>query len=123
MTAIALAFSLLVAAVGVLGLVSPSRIRIIQRYFERPAGLYVAAAVRLAMGAAVLLAAPASRAPAVLRIVGVVIIVAGVITAFLGRDRFRGLVAWWSARGSAFVRAWAAVALAFGLLLAYALLP
>jgi hypothetical protein len=123
MTAIALVFSVFVAALGAVGLVSPSRIRSVERYFQTPAGLYFAAAVRLVMGVAVFFAAPASRAPEILRILGVVIFVAGVITLLLGLERFRGLVAWWSARGSGFVRAWAAVALAFGLLLAYALLP
>jgi uncharacterized membrane protein YidH (DUF202 family) len=123
MTVIALVFSLFVAALGALGLVSPSRVLRFEGYFQTPAGLYFAAAVRLVMGVALFFAAPASRAPEVLRILGVVIIVAGVITLFFGLERFRRLVDWWSARGSAFVRAWAVFALAFGLLLAYALVP
>ena len=123
MTVIALLFSLLVVALGALGLVSPSRAVRVVRYFQTAAGLYFAAAVRLVMGVALFFAAPASRAPEVLHILGIVIVVAGVITPFFGLERFRRLVDWWSAKGPAFVRAQAAFAVAFGLLLTYALVP
>jgi uncharacterized membrane protein YidH (DUF202 family) len=123
MTAIALVFSLLIVALGALGLISPSRVVRVARYFQTSAGLYFAGAVRLAMGVALFFAAPASRAPEILRILGLVVIVAAVITPFFGLERYRRLVDWWSARGPAFVRAQAAFALALGLLLAYALVP
>ncbi len=123
MTVIALAFSLVIVALGALGLVSPSRTIRLVRYFQTPAGLYFAAAVRLVMGMALFFAAPASRAPEVLRILGVVIIIAGVVTPFFGLERFGRLVDWWSAKGPALVRTQAAFALALGLLLAYALVP
>jgi hypothetical protein len=121
MTAIALVFSLLVAALGALGLVSPSRLLSVDRYFQTPGGLYFAAAVRLVMGAAFFFAAPDSSAPKVLRILGAVVIVAGVITLFFGLERFRGLIDWWLAHRSAFVRPFAAFALVLGILLTYAL--
>ena len=117
----ALLFSLLVVALGALGLASPSQVVRVARYFQTPPGLYFAAAVRVAMGVALFFAAPASRSPEVLRILGVVIIVAGVITPFFGLARFRRLFDWWSAKGPAFIRAQAAFALVLGLLLAYAL--
>jgi uncharacterized membrane protein YidH (DUF202 family) len=123
MRVIALVFSLLVVALGAMGLVSPSLAVRVARYFQTPAGLYFAAAVRLVMGVALFFAAPASRAPEVLRILGVVVLVAGVVTLFFGVERFRRLVDWWSAKGPALVRAQAAFALALGLLLAYALVP
>jgi hypothetical protein len=56
-------------------------------------------------------------------ILGVVIILSGFITIFISLERFRRLIDWWSSQGPALVRGWAAVACAFGLLLAYALLP
>ena len=51
-----------------------------------------------------------------------VAIAAGVITLFVGLERFRRLIDWWSVKGAVLVRAQAAFALALGLLLAYALL-
>jgi len=123
MTTIALIFSLSVVGLGVLGLVAPSRLLSIDRYFQTPAGLYFAAAIRVAMGVALFLAAPASLAPEAIRILGVVIVVAGVATLFFGLDRLRGLVDWWSAHRSALIRPFAVLALVFGLLLTYALVP
>jgi uncharacterized membrane protein YidH (DUF202 family) len=123
MTVLALAFSLLIFTLGAVGLVSPSRVVRVARYFATPAGFYFAAAVRVVMGLALLFAAPASRAPGILRILGVVIIVAGVITFFVGLERFRRLIDWWSAKGPTLARAQAAFAVALGLLLAYALSP
>jgi len=122
MTALALAFSLLILALGAVGLVSPSRVVRIARSFATPAGLYFAAVVRVIMGLALLLAAPDSGAPDLLRVLGVVAIAAGVITLFVGLERFRRLIDWWSVKGAVLVRAQAAFALALGLLLAYALL-
>lgn len=121
MTVIALAGCLLFVAFGVLGLVSPFRVVRIVRYFQTPAGLFLAAAIRVVMGVALFLAAPDSRAPEALRILGVVIVVAGVATLFVGPERFGKLVDWWSGEGPALVRAQAVFALAVGLVLAYAL--
>ena len=123
MTAIAIAFSLFIVALGILGLVSPSRLLGLDRFFQTPAGLYLAAGFRMVMGVVLLMAALASRAPDVLRVIGVVFILAGVITVFLGFERFRGFVDWWSAHGSSFARVWAVVALALGLSLVYVLVP
>ena len=121
MTVIALVFSVLVAALGVLGLVSPAKLLRLEECFRKPPARYVASAIRLLMGAALFLAAPASRAPGVLLTLGVFIFVAGVITLFLGPERFRRLVDWWSAHGPRFARIWAALALVLGVFLAYAL--
>lgn len=123
MTPIALVLSLFVAVLGAVGLASPSRLLGIVRSFQTPLGLYLAAALRLVLGTAIFFAAPASRAPELLRILGVVIVVAGVITPFFGLERFRKLLDWWSAQGPTFVRAWSGFAFALGLLLAYALVP
>ncbi len=123
MTAIAFVLSVLVAALGVLGLVSPSQLLRLEEYSRRPPVRYVASAIRLLMGAALFFAAPASRAPGVLRTLGVFIFVAGVITLFFGPERFRRLVDWWSAHGPAVARIWAALALVLGVFLAYALVP
>jgi uncharacterized membrane protein YidH (DUF202 family) len=123
MIVIAFVFSVLVAALGVLGLASPSKLLRLEEYSRNSPMRYIASAVRLLMGAALFFAAPASRAPGVLRTLGVFIFVAGVITLFFGPERFRRLVEWWSAHGPALARVWAALALVLGVFLAYALVP
>lgn len=123
MAYVALVLSLSIAALGALGVVSPDRLLGVVRRFQSPAGLYAAAAIRLALGGALFLAAPTSRAPETLRILGIVILVAGVITPFFGLERFRRLLDWWAALGPGVIRAWAAFAAVFGLSLAYAVAP
>jgi len=120
---LALALCLLIVALGALGVVSPRRLLGVVRHFEGAAGLYAAAALRVMFGIALVLAAPTSRAPAAVRIAGWVILVAGLVTPLFGVERFRRLLAWWSARGPVFMRAWAGLALAVGLLLTYAVAP
>ena len=123
MTLVALIICLLTSAFGALGIASPSRLLGVVRYFQTPMGLYFAAGIRVLLGVALLFAAPTSRAPGLIYILGVFIIIIGVITPFFGLERFRRLLDWWSAQGSAFVRGWAVLALLFGLSLAYAIVP
>ena len=123
MQIVALALSVLMALLGALSFVAPVRALDIARVFDRPSGLYALAAIRLVVGVVLFLAAPGSRQPGVLRILGILIGVAGIITPFVGLDRQRRLLNWWSARGLGFQRGWAAVGFAFGLFLVYAVAP
>ena len=123
MTLVALIICLLASAFGALGIASPSRLLGVVRYLQTPMGLYFAAGIRVLLGVALIIAAPTSRAPGLIYILGVFIIVVGVITPFFGLARFRRLLDWWSAQGSAFIRGWAVLALVFGLSLAYAIVP
>jgi len=111
---------LAIACFGVLGLVSPERLMDTVRRVLNPRGLWVAAALRVVLGVALFVEAPTSRAPETLRILGPLVVVIGLATPLFGLERFRRLLDWWMERGAGFVRAWAAVALAFGLLLAFA---
>ena len=123
MVLVALVLSLFVAALGALGVVSPRRLFGIVRGFQSPAGLYAAAVLRVTLGMALYFAAPTSRAPGAVRVLGVLILVAGLITPLFGLERFARMLDWWSGRGPAFMRIWAGLALTIGLLLAYAVLP
>jgi len=89
--------------------------------FQTPMGLYLSAAFRLVLGVALFLAAPTSRNPELIRTLGVIIIVIGVITRFFGVERYRRLLDRISAKGSAFIRRWAVLALALSFSLVYGL--
>ena len=123
MTAISLAFGVLIVALGVFGLISPSQLLRLEEYSRKPPVRYIASAIRLLMGTVLFLAAPASRAAGVLHTLGIFIFVAGAITLFFGPERFPKLVDWWSAHGPALARVWAALALVLGFFLVYALIP
>ncbi len=120
MTTIALIFGVLIAALGVLGLISPSKLLRLEERFRKAPARYVASAIRLLLGLALFFAAPVSRAPGVLHTLGVLIFVAGVVTILLGPERFLGLVDWWSKHGPGLARVWAALALVLGASLVYA---
>ena len=118
-----MAFSLLIAGLGALGVCAPTRLLAFTRRFQTPAGLYVAAAARLIFGAALFLAAPESRAPVAIRIVGVVVFAAGLALPWVGHERLWRMFDWWAAHGANAMRALGAVVLVGGLALSYALLP
>ncbi len=121
MQLVALGLSVSIAVLSALYFVAPARLLNVTRWFQTPVGLYAASALRLLLGVALFLVAPSSRAPRVLRILGILIFVAGLVTPFIGVDRSRKLLDWWSARGPGFNRVWAAVSFAFGLFLVYAI--
>ena len=114
-----LAIGLLIGAIGAVGVITPEGLGAISRYTITPLGLYLAAAVRVAIGIILIRAAPTSRLPRVLRVLGIIAVVAGVITVFLGVDRASTILAWWSGQGPLLIRLWPALALIFGVVLVY----
>jgi hypothetical protein len=119
MTAAALLVGLLIAAVGIIGLVAPGQLLSAGRYFVTPLGLYLAAAVRITFGIVFLGAAPQTRTPTTLRIFGLLILLNGILTVFVGTDRARGILEWWSAQGLTVTRLFAGLVLAFGAFVIY----
>lgn len=120
---LAIALGLIIAAIGVVGLVAPSALLEFGRSLQTTNALYIVAAVRIAFGAVLLWVAPVARTPKILRALGALIVLAGVFTVFLGVERTRALFEWWSTRGPFFTQAWATVAIAFGLFIVYAITP
>jgi hypothetical protein len=118
---IAIVLSLAVALVGVIGLVSPTALLGFARHFQSASGLYAAAALRVLLGGSLFLAASTSRAPRALRLLGIFIFVAGLVTPFIEPERVRDLLDWASRQGPLFLRGWGAFALGLGALLAWAL--
>lgn len=94
----------------------------LSRYSVTSGGVYVAAALRIGIGVVLVMVAPISRAPRILRVFGIIAVLAGVTTLFLGADRGQAIVEWWSGQGSAFIRLWAMLPLVLGGFLAYAIL-
>ena len=121
--ALVLVVGLLIAAVGGIGVVAPHVLQGISRYTVTPVGLYVVAALRVAIGVALVRVAAVSRAPSLLRVLGFVAIAAGIGTLFLGVDRAGAILAWWSGQGPVLIRLWPALALVFGVIMVWAVVP
>jgi hypothetical protein len=123
MEILALIIGLLVMLVGLTGVVWPQGLVQIAHYSLSPVGLYVAAILRFAIGVVLFLAAPASRAPKALRIIGVIACLAGIATALLGVDRAQHFLDWWSHNEFPFVRGAAMFAVVVGGFIGYANAP
>ena len=120
MKSLALIAGLVISTIGAVGVLAPDVLVMIGRYSISPIALYAVAALRVGIGLVLLRVAPASRSPRALRVLGAIILVGGLVTALLGVDRWRAILDWWSAQGPAAMRLAAAVALAFGGFLVYA---
>ena len=111
---------LLIAGFGLFGILAPVRLLTTAESWVSPAGLYGVAAARLLAGAVLLGGASQTRAPTVLRILGGLFVLNGLITVFLGLHRAEALLAWAVSQSSAVIRLGAAVALAVGVFIVYA---
>ncbi|HXB53150.1 MAG TPA: hypothetical protein VN461_00075 [Vicinamibacteria bacterium] len=120
MRSLALLVAVFIMLVGVAGVLAPESLMTLARYAVTPVGLYVVAAVRVGIGLALLLAALISRAPRTLRVFGAVALVAGLATPLLGAERAQAILDWQLSQGSVLIRVGAALALAIGVFLAFA---
>jgi hypothetical protein len=118
---LAIVIGVLLAAIGLVGVVAPSFILEIGRSLLTPMSLYGVAALRIGVGVVLLSTATDSRLPTALRVFGVVIILAGVFTLFLGVEHSRAILDWWSNQGPLFMRFCLLGPLVIGLFIVYAL--
>jgi uncharacterized membrane protein len=113
--------SLAVAGLGVFGIAEPTALLEFARSLLAPTALYAVAVVRVVFGAVLMFVAAQSRTPRILRVVGVFIVVAGLLTPLFGPERSAEVFALLSGRGLSFVRTVAALPVIFGIFLAYAI--
>ena len=111
---------LLVSAVAVLLLIMPEKLRDLLHRFLGPTWLPLVSALRIVIGLMFILAAPYTRLPILVRVVGGVAIVAGIVILLLGVRRTQLLADWWLARSNTTLRLWAGIAAIFGGLLVWA---
>lgn len=109
----------LIVGIGVLIAVAPMRFIHWIASMETTMRFRVAILVRVAIGLLFLLAAQSCRQPAVVRIVGIIILLAAAGLLLLGRERVDSFLNWWLTRPLSLFRVWAVVSLGFGALLIY----
>jgi hypothetical protein len=128
MKAVAFAIGLCIACVGAAGVAAPAVLFwIAQRFVDSGAVAFAAlAVVRISFGLLLVSVSLASRAPRGLRIVGYLIVAAGVttaVTALSGVDWARGAIEGWMQRGAGVARLTAVPIVALGSFVAYACAP
>ena len=75
---LAFVIGLLIGAVGAAGMIAPSGLVWIANHFVSPGAFYVIATVRVAFGVVLISVASVSRAPKALRVLGYLILIAGI---------------------------------------------
>ncbi len=113
----------LIAAAGLAGVADPSVPLAFARQLQSTGDLYMVAAIRVLMGAALVWAAPGSRMPRTLRVIGVLMIIGGLVSPFFGVARVQELLSWFSSLGPLLMRAGAGIAAALGIFIAYSARP
>ena len=116
----ALLVALVTMAIGVVGIVHPDVLTTTRRlYFATPGRMYVAGAVRLAMGLVLILAAAGSRWPRILRALGALMCLQSLSATLMGPERARAILEWETMHPT-LLRAGAVVALVSGAFIAFA---
>lgn len=126
MKSLAFVVALCIAAIGAVGALVPSCLVWVAEHSATAGAFYVIAAVRVALGLVLISAAPRTRMPRTIHVLGYVALIAGVLTALIGlvdMERARALIAWWMQQGSGIVRLTGILVLAVGSFLAWACAP
>jgi len=98
MTALALILCAAIAAMGVVVIFAPARANDLTRLFADKTGMWIATGIRAVLALGLLAAATESKAPMLLRILGLIILIVAIVIPILGLDRHRRMIDWWLAR-------------------------
>src|SRR4029453_938792 len=114
MRLLGLVIGALVIIVSAISFAVPELKLSLERSGMTPTGLYAIAVLRTAIGLVFVFAAPASRAPRTLRVLGLVVIIAGLTTPWFGVTRARTTLNWVASAGPLLMRLDACVGMAMG---------
>ena len=123
MKRLVLAVGLLITTAGVVVSVVPSAVIRFAQHAVTPFELYGSAITRVGIGVLFIVAAPISRLPRLLRAFGIIAVMAGLVTPFLGVARAQTIADWVSQQGLGLVRSFGLLALAIGAAVVYACGP
>jgi hypothetical protein len=123
---LAFVIGLLISVVGAVGIIAPSSLVWIAEHAVTAGAFYVIAVVRVAFGLVLIWVASVSRAPRALRVLGYLIVIAGITTALTGLlaiEQARTIIDAWLRQGPGVVRLTGIPLLALGGFVAYACVP
>lgn len=123
MQMLATIMSALFAGLGAMAIFWPESVIGIGLSLSTPGGLLASAAMRVVFGAVLLMAAPLSRAPNLLRLGGALILIAGLSTPLFGVELAKRLLEVASEDDGAWLRVVGTLAVALGTIFVWALSP
>lgn len=115
MKAIAIFIAALMVLLGLTGALWPEGLMPSATYAFSRSGMYVIGAVRIILGGLLFFAASATRTPKTIRVIGLIILLAGIATAVIPPERAMLMKVWLLARGPETLRIAAFVPLAVGI--------
>ena len=122
MIALALILCAAIAVMGVIVIVKPALAHDLTRLFADKTGMWIAVAVRAVLALGLFAAAAESKAPMLLRLLGLLILIVAIVMPILGLDRHRRMIDWWLARPRTVQMLCGAAAFVFGIGLIYLIL-
>ncbi len=122
MVALALILCVAMAAFGVVVIVKPTLAHDLTRLFADKTGMWTATAIRGLLGLGLLAGASESKAPALLQVLGLLILVVAIVMPILGLERHRKMIDWWLARSRTVEMLCGGAAFVFGIGLSYLLI-
>ena len=122
MIALALILCAAIAGMGVVMIIRPALAHDLTRLFADKTGMWIATAIRAVLALGLLAAASDSKAPMLLRLLGLLILIVAIVMPILGLDRHRRLIDWWLARPRTIQILCGAAAFVFGIGLIYLML-
>lgn len=122
MTALALILCMAMAAMGVIVIVKPALAHDWAQLLADKTGMWIATAIRAVLALGLLAAAAESKAPTVLKLLGLLILIVAILMPILGVERHRRMIHWWLARKRTTEMICGAAAFIFGIGLIYLIL-
>lgn len=116
-------FGVLVACLGATAVVWPARLVEFAEMFLTVRGLWIAVALRLALGVLLWVTAAASRTPLVFRVFGALYFASGIALPILGLEFLNGMVEWGSALDDFALRGMGLVTALFGAFFVWSAAP
>ncbi len=118
---LALAVALFVFVMGAWGVFAPGSIFAYISGWSSKTGFWLAVLLRLCFGLALWFAAPDTRLPVVLRVLGALAIVSAASLPLIGFERFERVLAWWTGLPPFAMRLWSLVAVTIGSIVLWSL--
>jgi hypothetical protein len=109
----------IIVAIGLLGIARPHLMPTAVLGWPPELLLYITVGTRIVLGLLLFFAAPSCRLPRFTRVVGVIALISGIVSALIGASRLESIVQWVSARPSGIIRLLYALDVVLGALLAY----
>jgi uncharacterized membrane protein len=109
--------AVLLIVLGVTGVFWPPALMDLAKWSFSPKGIYLAAGLRIVIGLLLLVAAGATAMPKTVRVIGAILLVGGIATAFLSAETAQRLASWWLENGEDRLRMTACLPLVLGIFL------